>query len=154
MRPSDDTQPSDPTSLRCELARGCHPLALWRTEPLPNIAAAAIQEVRRALAGGVCLHHKSWPAARRGEAAAAIAVTLDLTRGTEPDPAVVDLALSAVLVAAWRGMRRRAPSSPTFSPGCRPTGAAVVQSDAKGRGPGAAPAAAVTAAASRTARRS
>ena len=101
MRASDDPQPLDRTSRRRGPSRRCDPLALWRTERLPDIGGPAIREVRRALAGGVCLHHRSWPAARRGEAAAAIAVTLDLTRGTEPDPAVVDLALSTVLVAAW-----------------------------------------------------
>lgn len=103
MRASDDSHPRDRTLPRREPPAGSHPLALWRTERLPDIEASAIREVRRALAGGVCLHHRSWPAARRGEAAAAIAVTLDLTRRAEPDPAVVDLALSTVLVAAWRG---------------------------------------------------
>lgn len=81
----------------------CHPLELWRVTPFPDIGVESIREVRRALATGVCLHHRSWPAARRGEAAAAIAVTLDLTRGAAPDPAVADIALSAVLVAAWTG---------------------------------------------------
>ena len=106
MRASDDSHPRDRTLPRREPPAGSHPLALWRTERLPDIEASAIREVRRALAGGVCLHHRSWPAARRGEAAAAIAVTLDLTRRAEPDPAVVDLALSTVLVAAWRGVER------------------------------------------------
>lgn len=103
MRASDDSHPRDRTLPRREPPAGSHPLALWRTARLPDIEASAIREVRRALAGGVCLHHRSWPAARRGEAAAAIAVTLDLARRAEPDPAVVDLALSTVLVAAWRG---------------------------------------------------
>lgn len=102
MRASDDSHPRDRTLPRREPPAGSHPLALWRTERLPDIEASAIREVRRALAGGVCLHHRAWPAARRGEAAAAIAVALDLTRRAEPDPAVVDLALSTVLVAAWR----------------------------------------------------
>lgn len=103
MRASDDSHPRDRTLPRREPPAGSHPLALWRTARLPDIEASAIREVRRALAGGVCLHHRSWPAARRGEAAAAIAVALDLTRGAEPDPLVVDLALSTVLVVAWRG---------------------------------------------------
>ena len=103
MRASDDPHPTEKRPLRREPPRGCDPLALWRTVRLPDIEAAAIQRVRRALAGEVCLHHRSWPAARRGEAAAAIAVALDLTRGIEPDPAVMDLALSTVLVVAWRG---------------------------------------------------
>lgn len=103
MRASDDPDPLDQPPQRREPARGDDPLALWRTVRLPNIEASAIREVRRALGRGVCLHHRSWLAARRGEAAAAIAVALDLTRGTEPDPAVVDLALSTVLVVAWRG---------------------------------------------------
>jgi len=83
--------------------RICRPLALWRSERLPNIEAAAILEVRRELAGRVSLLHRAWPAARRGDAAAAIAAALDLTRGTTPHPAVMDLAVSALLVAAWRG---------------------------------------------------
>lgn len=103
MRASDDSHPRDRTLPRREPPAGSHQLALWRTERLPDIELSAIREVRRALAGGVCLHHRAWPAARRGEAAAAIAVALDLARRAEPDPAVVDLALSTVLVAAWRG---------------------------------------------------
>ncbi|WP_345821825.1 hypothetical protein ABC766_08565 [Methylobacterium fujisawaense] len=103
MRANDDPHPLDRPRMRRNASRECHPLALWRTVRLPDIGAEAINRVRRALAGDVCLHHRSWPAARRGDAAAAIAVTLDLARGRAPDPAVTDLALSAVLLAAWGG---------------------------------------------------
>lgn len=103
MRANDDPHTLDRPRMRRGASRECHPLALWRTVRLPDIEAEAIHRVRRALAGGVCLHHRSWPAARRGEAAAAIAVTLDLARDRAPDPAVTDLALSAVLLAAWGG---------------------------------------------------
>jgi len=103
MRASDDLSPLVSTPQDREPAACRLPLATWRSEQLPAIGASAISAVRRALAGRVCLHHRCWPAARRGDAAAAIAVALDLTRVPAVHPAVVDLALSAVLVAAWRG---------------------------------------------------
>lgn len=103
MRANDDPQIAGLCAQVRKPARRRRPLALWRSERLAGIDASSIREVRRILAGRISLHHRSWPAARRGDAAAAIAVTLDMTRGPAPDLAVVDLALSAVLVAAWRG---------------------------------------------------
>lgn len=97
----DDIEPTDRAAYR-RSGQGAT-LALWRSVHLPDIDAAAILDVRRALAGPLALPHRCWPAARRGDAAAAIRVTLDLIRGPDPGATVVDLALSSVLVAAWRG---------------------------------------------------
>ncbi|MCJ2054097.1 hypothetical protein [Methylobacterium sp. J-070] len=101
MRSSDRDDPTAGTAAHP--SRQHDPLTLWRTVRLHDIAAVSLAEVRRALSGAVLVHHRAWPAARRGDAAAAIAVTLDLTRGLKPSAAVVDLALSSVLVPAWLG---------------------------------------------------
>ncbi|GJD37221.1 hypothetical protein QO012_001551 [Methylobacterium aerolatum] len=81
--------------------RGC-PLPLWRTRLPTDISEAELAAVTRAVSSAAILHERRWPAARSGDAAAAVAVAVGRLRGPGPEGAVSDLVMSNLLLVARR----------------------------------------------------
>ncbi|GJD63430.1 hypothetical protein [Methylobacterium nonmethylotrophicum] len=81
----------------------CHPLAAWRVLGPGAVDAATLDEIRRALAGPVLLHHRLWRKAVSGDAAAMVAVAVDVVHGRGSDEFAGDLAMSCLLVHARAG---------------------------------------------------
>ncbi|MGY2051810.1 hypothetical protein [Methylobacterium sp. JK268] len=81
----------------------CHPLAAWRVLGPGAVDAVTLDEVRRALAGPVLLHHRLWRKALGGDPAALVAVAVDILHGRGSDGFAGDLAMSCLLVHARAG---------------------------------------------------
>lgn len=78
-------------------------LAAWRTLDPDAVRPRTLRSVRTALHGTVQMHDRRWPAARAGNAAAAVGVALRFLAEFEPDGPDADLVMSALLVCAAEG---------------------------------------------------
>jgi hypothetical protein len=79
------------------------PLHWWRRLPAPAFTAAHVVVIRRAVAGIFIIGEPGWPAAAKGDPAAAIGVVLrQIKRHRRPSPGV-DLVMSALLRCAIEG---------------------------------------------------
>jgi hypothetical protein len=79
------------------------PLHWWRRLPAPAFTGVHVAVLRRAVAGIFIIGEPSWPAAAKGDAAAAIGVVLrDIKRCRWPSPGF-DLVMSALLRCAIEG---------------------------------------------------
>jgi len=85
-----------------DTAPAVHPLALWRTLRADQFDDAHIAALGEALACMELLREPRWADARRGDAAAAIAIAVPLMPINEVVPRV-DVAMSALCLSALRG---------------------------------------------------
>lgn len=79
---------------------GVPALTTWRRADPGRLGPAALARVRVALAGSPLLHHRRWPEALRGDAAAAIAVAIDCLPRGQPCSLATDVAMSRLLLHA------------------------------------------------------
>ena len=80
-------------------------LAIWRSATPEEIGAAALDAIRASLLSGpVRLLHPRWPAAARGDAAAAVGIAVDNLHDVAGSAgAATDLAMTALLPHACGG---------------------------------------------------
>lgn len=77
-------------------------LSLWRTREPDEIGPDEVAAIRTRLAH-VLLHHRLWPEAVRGDAAAAVGIAIDHLHARAPDGPVGDLVMSALVLHACAG---------------------------------------------------
>ncbi len=92
-----------PASSRAIALSMVPPLQWWRRLPADVFAGAHVQVVRKALAGLVILNEPRWHEAVKGDPAAAIGIALRVARRRGTAAPVIDLVMSAVLLAALSG---------------------------------------------------
>jgi hypothetical protein len=86
-------------SMRCTIP----PLHWWRLRPLAEVGLLDIPMLTRCIRGFTMLGEPRWGAAETGDVAAAIAVALKLLRTGRFVTPAMDLAGTALLIAAARG---------------------------------------------------
>jgi hypothetical protein len=97
MAPSPAKLAAD--STRCKIP----PLHWWRLRPLAEVSPLDIPMLTRCIRGFTMLGEPHWGAAETGDVAAAIAVALKLLRTGRFVTPAMDLAGTALLIAAARG---------------------------------------------------
>jgi hypothetical protein len=82
--------------------RESDPHRWWRIKPADVFSDDDLAELDRAIERGPAFLHARWPAARRGDAAAAIGVAMDTCRAMSVPRRTTDVVMTAVLLNAVR----------------------------------------------------
>lgn len=91
-----------PVSRAAELS-AIPPLHWWRHLPAESFTAAHVVVLQRAISGIGMVSEPRWPAAVRGDAAAAIGIALRTMKRRGTPGAIIDLHMSVVLLSAIKG---------------------------------------------------
>ena len=95
--------PSRQDSSRAIALAKVPPLHWWRRLPADVFTGAHVRIIRKAISGLAILNEPRWREAAKGDPAAAIGIALRVARRRGTAAPVIDLAMSAVLLAALSG---------------------------------------------------